>query len=463
MQLDADFISKVLGGIHTQSALFLQDSLFSVDTRTLQKGDVFVALKGARVDGHDYLKEALQKDASGFILSNDKKESILHTYGKELSNKYVLFVDDTLKALVDLARSWRNQFTYPVIGITGSVGKTTTKEMVRNILKLTDLPHIVSFGNQNSLIGVSLNLLRMRAHHKVAVFEMGISKRGGMKDLAALVRPTYAVIIKVGHSHMAGLGDINSIAQEKRNIFSCFSDQDVGVVNGDQVELSDVSYPHPIIRFGCKTTNQIQARKIVVANNTISFVAKIYNQRYTVVLPGCLEGLVTNALAAITIGYILKIPNEILIKGVEQLVTVTGRFQVLPHSSGSVLIHDAYNSSPDSAKASLLAFNAYQTEKQKVVVLGDMLELGIDSVFWHRQLGRFLRKVSGLQQVILVGKEVEATKKTIPLGIKVKLFSTADESFDYLKDILLQKDKVILFKGSNGVKIADLVEKLRDI
>lgn len=463
MQLDVDFISKVLKNAQIENGPFPHDVSFSVDTRTIQENSVFVALQGIRVDGHDFIQEALHKGAVGFIVSIHKKSELLKKFGTQLSSKHILFVQDTLQALLDLAKSWRDQFTYPVIGITGSVGKTTTKEMVRNILKLTDMKHIVSFGNQNTLIGVSLNMLNMRSYHQVAIFEMGISKQGDMKKLAALVRPTFALIVKVGHGHMKGLGDFSSVASEKRNIFSCFSDRSIGIINGDQPELSSISYTHPVIRFGLKTTNQIQARKVVVANNTVSFVAKIYNQKYSVMIPGCHQGRVINALAAMTIGYLLQIPNEILVKGVEQPIVVGGRFQILEHRSGSVLINDAYNSNPDSAKMSLLAFEQYETNKQKVVVLGDMKELGVDSEFWHRQLGRFLHKIPNVHYVILIGKHVRATQQTLPLLLKSKIFDSIEDSFDFLKSMLLEKNKVFLFKGSNSLRLSELVDKLQEV
>lgn len=463
MHFDVNFISKVLRGAHIHNGAFPQDSLFSVDTRTIQKGDVFVALKGEQVDGHDFIEQALEKEVSGLILANDKKNELLKKFGLRLLEKHLLFVDDTLEALINLAKNWRAQFTYPVVAITGSVGKTTTKEMVRNILKLTDKNYLVSFGNQNTLVGVSLNILKMRSYHQVAIFEVGIGKRGAMTQLADLLRPTFSVITKVGYSHMEGLGDLLSVAHEKREIFSKLSGGDIGVINGDQRELSDISYFHPIVRFGYKTTNQIQARKVVVAHNVTTFIAKIYDKKYPVVLQGCHQARIVNALAAITVGYLLQIPNELLIKGVEQPIMVNGRFQLVEHSSGSIIINDSYNANPDSVKAALLAFEKYETDKQKVVVLGDMLELGVDTLFWHRQIGRFLSKICDLHQIVLVGTFVQATQKTLPFGAKSVLFATAQEALDFLKNMLLEKNKVFLFKSSNAVKLSDLVEKLRDL
>lgn len=463
MQLNVDFILKVLGNVSMHNGPFPQDSVFSVDTRTLQKDNVFVALHGEQVDGHDFIEEALAKNVSGLIISLRKKDELFKKFGKLLTDKHLLIVQDPLEALLLLAKNWRAQFAYPVVAITGSVGKTTTKEMVRNILKLTDKKFIVSFGNQNTLVGVSLNILKMRVDHDVAIFEVGIGKRGAMKEIAELLRPTYAAITKVGYGHMEGLGDISSVAHEKREIFSCFSNDSIGIINGDQAELSNVSYKYPVIRFGYKTTNQIQARKITIAQNMTTFIAKIYDKKYPIVLQGCHEARILNALAAISIGNLLQIPHEILVKGVEQPLLIASRFQIIPHSSGSVLIDDGYNANPDSTKAALLAFQAYETDKQKIVVLGDMLELGVDSLFWHRQIGRFFSKATSVQHVVLIGEQVMATQKTLPLGMKSTLFSKASDALELLKNMLLEKNKVILFKGSNSVKLSSLVEQLRDL
>lgn len=462
MHIDADFVLKVLPHTLIQGSLPVNAN-FSVDTRTIQKGDVFVALIGQQVDGHNFIDQALEHGASGFILQASQQEKILAKYQKAFENKAVLFVDDTMQALTQLAYAWRSKFSYPVVAITGSVGKTTTKEMVRNILKQTMKKYLVSSGNQNTLIGVSLNILNMRPEHDVAVFEVGIGQVGSMKKIIELLRPTFAIITYVGHSHTQGLGDVAHVAREKREIFSKFSESDIGLINGDQPELTDVSYIHPVIRFGKKTTNQIQARKIVFQQNSVSFIAKIYQKKYLVVLPSCNQVRVTNALAAIAIGKVLGIPDEILIKGVEQPAVVPGRFQVLPHPSGSVLIHDAYNSNPESVKASLLAFDRYQTTLKKVVILGDMMELGDQTVFWHRQLGRMIGKVSNVACVILIGKYVQHTKKTLPIGVKTYCFANIDEAYEQLKSMLLQKDKVFLCKASHSLRFAELIQRLQEV
>ena len=374
-----------------------------------------------------------------------------------------MFVNDTLQALVDLAYAWRSQFNFPVVAITGSVGKTTTKEMVRNILAQTSMNYLASCGNQNTLIGVSLNILKMRATHDVAVFELGIAETGGMKKLAQLLRPTHAAITFVGHGHLQGLGDVADVAAQKRDVFCMLKASGIGIINGDQPELSQISYQHQVIRFGKKRINQIQASKIKVVKNCVSFIAKIYEKKYLVTLPTCNIARVNNALCAMAIGKVLQISDELLIAGVQQSMHVPGRFQILPHAFGCVLIHDAYNANPDSMQASLQAFQAYQTDLKKVLVLGDMMELGEKSDFWHQKLGIMVKKVSDLHSVILIGKQVALTKKTLPADIQSCHFTTIEDAFEQLKCMLLSADKVFLFKASNSLRFSALVKRLQEI
>lgn len=460
MQVDLDFIKSVIPQAHLQGNSWLHDANFNIDSRTIVPGEIFVALSGLKFNGHDFIDQALTQGAAGFIFESAKKDEILSKYSKDLVNKSVLFVPNTLHTLIELARAWRLKFDIPVVGVTGSVGKTTTKEIIRNILKVAHMDALVSSGNQNTMIGASLNILKMRKHHKVSVFEMGISEIGNMKLLAELIRPTYAVITQIAHAHMQGLGGLDLISKEKREIFSLFSEKDIGIINGDQKELKEVSYNHPVICFGTKRTNQIQARKVVIDKNSISFNLLIYKDKYSVLLPTCSQARIMNVLAAVSVGYLLKIPNETIIKGIEQQVVVPGRFQILKTLSGADIINDAYNANPDSTKASLSSFDLYETEKNKIVVLGDMLELGSDSVYWHRQVGRYLSKIKDLKQIVLIGKQVNYMKKSLPLTVKHQIFENIESAYDTVKLLAENKNNIILFKASNSIGLNLLIEKI---
>lgn len=458
MRFDEHFLQGALADAVLIENHFPEQALFSVDTRTMQQGDIFVALRGATTDGHCFIEDALKKGAAGIMLALDKR-AILNTIDLSLlKKKLIVAVPDTLHALIRLAMAWRDQFTYPVIGITGSVGKTSTKEMIINICKAASIPYVASLGNQNTRIGLSLNILRMREKHKVALFEVGISKRGEMAELARIMRPTSAVITSIGHSHMEGLGSLSDIALEKRSIFSSFTEESIGIINGDVPMLADIGYTHPVIKFGSKTTNQVQARKIQCHDGTVSFALRLYKDKYPVTLPYAHEGMVTNALAAASTAHLLGIASEHILAGIQEPLFIPGRFEerALSHQRGTV-INDTYNANPESMKASLLAFEQIKTKGRKIAVLGDMLELGINSPFWHRQLGRFLRKVSSLDHVILVGSLVQWTHKTVPVGITAEIVPDWQAAVDALNK-QLDSESLVLVKGSRGMQLNNLVD-----
>jgi UDP-N-acetylmuramyl pentapeptide synthase len=315
---------------------------------------------------------------------------------------------------------------------------------------MTGEKYLASYGNQNTLLGISMNILKLRPEHKAAVFELGIRKRGAMKELAQLLRPTIGIVTHIGHAHMEGLGSLHDIAMEKRAIFSMFEPENIGIINGDLDILTKVSYPHPIVKIGMKTTNQFEARKIVIKNNTISFIAKVYDKKYPVILQGSHEARIMHALGALAVAYYLNIPMELALEGVQKQTVVYGRFEERAVINNGIIINDAYNANPESMKAAMLAFHAYTTDREKIMVIGDMLDLGIDFAFWNRQIGRFLRKVPSIRHVILVGSFVEWTLKTLPAGMKVQHVPSVKELIPVLKP-LVNKNTIVLLKASNGI------------
>jgi UDP-N-acetylmuramoyl-tripeptide--D-alanyl-D-alanine ligase len=456
MQLHKDFIRGVIPEATFFYNALPQSATFSIDSRTINKGEIFVALKGVNTDGHKYVQAAIEAGASGCFVAQEQF-TIFDNVPKRLLEKVsVIAVPDPLKALVALAAAWRQKLTCPVIGITGSMGKTFTKEMASGILTAAGVPHVASSGNQNTILGVCLNILKAEPHHKVLLLEMGINKRGEMARLADIARPTAAVITAIGHSHMEGLGSIIDIAAEKRDIFKYFKEDSIGIINGDQQLLAGIAYAHPVVKFGSKTTNQIQARKIQVGAEQVTFIMKLYKERILVRLQTNHKGAVYNALASTAIAHLLGISAKHIIEGITSVASVPGRFEkrILKKGKG-ILINDCYNACPETMKSALLAFQAIKTNAQKVAVLGDMLELGVNSSFWHRQLARFLRKVPSLRQVILVGTQWNV--KMVPLGIKVDLVPNWQEAVLHLQQKLNQ-ESLILVKGSNGMGLTNLVK-----
>lgn len=462
MRFDEHFLKDVLPEVIFASTAFPAEPTVAVDTRKMQKGDIFVALEGKQHDGHNFIAQAIENGASGIIIDQHKKDVLKKIDSQALQKIGVALVPDTLSALKDLATAWRAQFDYPVVALTGSVGKTSTKETICNMLALNGTDYIASYGNQNTAVGVAMNIFKMRAHHKAAIFELGINKRGEMAQLSKMVNPTVALITNIGHAHMEGLGSLQDIAIEKKDIFKHFTEKSIGIVNGDQPILANVSYVHPVIKFGTKTSNQIQARKIHISNKHISFMLKIYKQKFSIILKQTHEGAIFNSLAAAAVGYLLNVPGDVIARGIAMPVVIAGRFETLSlKKSKGVVINDCYNANPESMKAALLAFQQLDTKDQKIAVLGDMLELGVNSPFWHRQLGRFLRKVPSLNHVILVGNMVNWTKKTLPFGLTADIVPTWQDAVKKIED-KLDKESTVLVKGSFGMGLSHIIDVIAE-
>ena len=458
MLFNEHFVTRALSNVSILHNTFPENLCFSIDSRTLQPGDFFVALTGAHSDGHDFIVEVLKKGAVGCMINASKQEILRSIPSDTLKNTLILVVPDTLQALLQLARAWREQFTYPVVSITGSVGKTSTKELLANILTLSGKSVIASYGNQNTKIGLALNMLRMREYHEAAIFELGISKRGEMAELAYLVQATTAVITNIGHQHMDGLGSLHDIALEKRDIFKYFTEKNIGIIHGDQPFLSNVSYPFPVVKFGLKTINQLQGRKIRVEDSSVKFILKIYKNKYQITLPKPHMGGVFNSLAAASAAHLLGVSEEVIVRGIQAPLFVDGRFESRQLiSMNGTLINDCYNANPESMKESLLAFQHIQTSAQKIAVIGDMLGLGADSPFWHRQLGRLMRKVPSLKHVILVGDLVQWTYKVLPVHLTVDKAPTWEAAVSFLNQ-KLTKESLVLVKGSLDVGLGNLVK-----
>lgn len=462
MRFNREFVKSVIPEAIFYGTDFPEESSFAVDSRVIKPGEIFVALKGVRLDGHDFMQEAIARGARGIIVSQSRQDCLQKLGAEQKASLAIAVVPDSCRALEALATAWRAQFNYPIIGITGSVGKTSTKEMLAHIVQQAGKKYVASSGNQNTVIGAALNILKMRADHDVAIFEMGINKRGEMSLIAGMVRPTTAIITAIGHSHMEGLGSINDIASEKRDIFKYFKEDSIGIINGDQPLLTSIAYSHPVIRIGCKMTNQVQARKIQVLGQNTNFILKLYRDRLRVSMSTNHMGPVMNGLAACAAAHVIGIPAAMIIAGLQSHTPVPSRFERrLIKAKKGVLIDDCYNASPESMKAALLAFEKLDEKGHKIAVLGDMLELGVNAPFWHRQLGRFLRKVPSLQHVVLVGDNVKWAQKTMPTYVTCEVVPTWKQALSCLT-ARLTNECVVLVKGSNSLGLENLVREVTE-
>jgi UDP-N-acetylmuramoyl-tripeptide--D-alanyl-D-alanine ligase len=453
MNFDKQFVVRTLpDGVFVSDVLPPHPS-FSVDSRTLQKGDIFFALSGSVHNGHDFIHEAVRRGAAGLVIQHDRRDVLANIPASTIQSLLVLVVYDTKQALLACARAWREQYVHPVVAVTGSVGKTTTKERISQILKEYGMPHFVSLANQNTVVGVALNIMKIRAGHKAAIFEVAAENRGDIAATVDILRPTNAVVTCIGHQHMAELGSLQDIAQEKRSIFKYLLEDGIGVVNGDQALLSSVSYAHPVIKFGAKTTNQIQMRKVQVVGDGVRFVLKIYQKKYSVMLERTQESIIYNVLAATAVAHILSVPDEVIVEAIQKPLAVPGRFEYCAiKGNRGILINDTYNANPESVKSALATFQNIETSAKKIIVLGDMKGLGRNAPFWHRQIGRFLRKVKSLKALILVGDDVQWTKKTAPVHVPLTMVTSWQGAVEALHN-QLDKDSLVLVKGSRSLEL----------
>jgi UDP-N-acetylmuramoyl-tripeptide--D-alanyl-D-alanine ligase len=459
MHFDLSWLKRAVPDAQLLQGNLQEPLVFGIDSRTLAAHEMFVALPGAHVDGHDYVKEVVTRGCAGLVIAHEKKDLLNAISPELLKNKIVISVPDTQQALLQMAAAWRAQFSIPIIAITGTVGKTSTKELLAAIMERNGAPFLITQGTQNTALGIALTLLRLREHHAGMIVEAGISQRGEMQRIANIVRPTAALITMVGHGHLAGLGSIVEVAAEKRELFHYLKEDQIGFINGDQPLLTGVGYRHPVIKFGLKTTNQIQARKLVVNSFSLRFGLKIYKDKYDVQIPRNHVGIVNQILAATSVAYHLGVPIQTILDVVQQPPVVPGRFESRPLKTGGIIINDCYNANPESMKAALLAFEHIETTGKKIAVLGDMLELGAETAFWHRQIGRFLRKVPSLNHLILVGTHVQWVKQTAPAGLSVEMAPSWKEALSLLENHL-NEQSLVLVKASRSMALDKLVQAI---
>lgn len=481
MKLSKDFLCSALSGAMFQwgdkilshdadwsiGLLDKTDIAVSIDSRTILPGEFFVALKGPNFDGHDFVATALDRGACGVLVSNDGYQAIKKSLATSAQERLFVIVSDVQEAFIALAKSWRKRLTCPVVGITGSIGKTSTKEMMRSILEQAGFDAYVSFKNYNNVFGLCYNILRIPESIKAAILEVGINEQGEMLQLADILRPDIGLITCVAHAHLAGLGDcLQTVAYEKRQLFAFFTSKDVGIICGDQQLLSDVHYAHPVARFGIKARNQVQSRKIIFGADdngvlATTFVLKWYGQKATVRLQGNHKGFINNALAASTLSYFLQIPFAAVVQGLQAYQGVENRFEMKQlRGNKGTLFNDCYNANPESMKAAIVAFSQFKSTGPKIAVLGDMLELGKKEAYWHRQIGRVITKSSDLDMLILVGERARMIGRTAPMHMPVEFVQNWQEAQQKLEGWLTVQGTSVLVKASHGMHLDQMVKRV---
>jgi len=427
----------------------------STDTRTISNGNLYIPLKGERFNGHAFVKEAFAKGAVAALWAQDEPNPP--------EDVPLIFVDDTLVALQRLASRYRDQLAVKVIGITGSNGKTTTKDMAAAILA-TQYKVQKTEGNLNNHIGLPLTLLRLDENTEVAVVEMGMSNFGEIEFLSKLAKPDAAVITNIGESHLQELGSRDGIAQAKLEIVSGLKENGIFVYNGYEPLLTNrvpaMKLTQTMLTFGSGDYNNYFPLSVSMKANGTTFVVNEAPD-VSLFIPILGRHHVYNALAAIAIARFFGVSWENIQAGFASLQVTKMRMEVVKGKGGLTIINDAYNASPTSMKAALQLLSELTGYRKKIAVLGDMLELGEKEVEFHEEIGQWLHPDKA-DYVFTYGKLGEriakAAEPAFPKG-HVKAYDNKEALAADLAQLVAPMD-VVLLKASRGMKLEQVLEYL---
>ncbi len=448
-------IAEVLGG--TLIGADVRFNAVSTDSRAIASGDLFVALQGERFDGSEYVAGAAESGAVAALVNKVNYHRNLVRHG-DATPCPLLLVEDTRLALGQLAAYWRKQFAIPLVGITGSNGKTTVKEMLGSILRehTGDADAVlVTKGNLNNDIGMPLTLLKLRAVHRFAVIEMGMNHPGEIAYLTRLAKPDVVLLNNAASAHLAGLGTVEAVAQAKGEIFAGLSQQGVAVINADD-EFAPLwrkaAGLHRVVDFGVDARAAVHATWRTQGFNALLEVTTAQGA-FSVELqvPGVHN--VRNALAATAAAIALNIPLHAITTGLKNFGGVAGRLQRKAALCGAVLIDDTYNANPASLMAAMKVLAQAQSGK-KILVLGDMGELGADAPHFHAEIGAEARNL-GIQKLLALGDLS---------SYAVDEFGAGATHFKSIEDLLaclekhLDADSTVLVKGSRFMKMERVVQ-----
>ncbi len=431
----------------------------STDSRTVGEGELFVALKGERFDGHHFAVEALKKGAGGVIVEEERARDIRWN-GYRPSP--VIAVKDSLCALGDIARAQRRRFATPVVALTGSNGKTTTKEMISACLETT-FPVLKTKGNLNNLIGLPLTLLELTERERIVVLEMGMNVPGEIRRLTEIAEPDVGLITNIDRVHLEGMGSVERIKEEKGELFRRMKQDGTILINQDDPRVIELAggFRGQKITFGIDHPADVMAKEIEFKGmKGTSFTLVTEGMTLEITLPYLGWHFVPNALAAVSAASLFGIDLEKVKKALEHLPPSPMRMEVLQLKGGVNLINDAYNANPRSMELALEVLSRMKGEGRGFAVLGDMLELGDDSVEAHQRIGKRAGELS-VDYLLALGEFAAVLiESAIRHGMdseKVRIAESHAEAISFLRKMIREGDW-ILVKGSRRMgmeKIAD--------
>lgn len=446
----SEIIQAVRGSYGFPADVEVKD--ISTDTRTITEGSLFIALKGANFDGHDFAAKAMELGAIAVVTE------------RPVDGARCLIVDSTAQALLDAASYYRSKFDIPLVGITGSVGKTTTKEMIYSVLSRS-FKTLKTEANHNNEVGMPKTLLELDESHQAAVIEMGMNHKGEISRMSTSCKPTICVITNIGVSHIENLGSQEGILKAKMEILDGASaDAPLILCRDDRLLAKAEIYGGRKVWYYSvsKKDCDVYASDIAADSKGISFTIH-YNREKLNARINCLgEHNVKNALAAFCAGAAAGMENEDIIAGLADF-RPEGMRQNIISENGMTYVLDCYNAAPDSMKASLSVLSQISVRGRRFAVLGDMLELGKGAARYHRTVGEYV-KASKTDVLLCFGKNsayyIEGACDKGFNRENTKHFETHEELVEYLKANLKEGDAV-LFKGSRGMKLEEVYEAIK--
>ena len=415
---------------------------FEKDTRIIQKGDMYVAIKGEKFDGNDFYKDAINKGAVACLMSKEPDEKI----------GSIVLVENTVKAIQQIAAYKRSQVDIPVVAVTGSVGKTSTKDIVAAVMS-QKYKVLKTQGNLNNDIGLPFTLLRLHDENAIVV-EMGMNHFGEISLLTSIAKPTLAIITNIGTAHIGNLGSRENILKAKLEILEGLQGNSV-IINNDNDLLSDWAEKNKekynIITYGINNKN---SKYVAEDIHSYEDRSEYRIDGKEVVVPVGGEHFVLNSLCAIAVGRYFDIPMAKITEGISGFELTKGRMEIEKAKCGASIINDTYNANYDSMKAAIEYLEKIEG-KRKIAVLGDMKELGEYSESLHRKVGE---EVKNIDILITIGELAKCIEETADVR-EMLHFDNNESALEYLKKIM-KKDDIILLKASNSMKFGDIAKEL---
>lgn len=447
MKFTSEDIANIVHGRLLPAATNNLVTGISTDSRTLQPDDLFVPLRGPNYDGHVYLRQAVAHGAAACL-----SEEVVGGLSVP-----VIQVDDALKALGAMAGHIRSNFQGPVLAVTGTSGKTSTKEMLAAILE-QQAAGLKTEGNYNNLIGLPLTLARLDDSHRWIVLELGMSQHGEIARLAAIAQPDVAIITNVGVGHLAGVGDIGGVAHAKGELFSSLRAGSSAIVNADDPMVVALPLPSAVRRLSFSIERQADVMATDISSARITqFNLVIDNAAYPVTIPLPGRHQIYNALAAAAAAYSIGIQIEDIVTGLSRVQMTAQRLEVRELPGGATLLDDSYNANPQSMRAALTALSDWPCSGRRIAVLADMLELGDAAEECHREIGEFAEEK--VDCLLAMGQWAETVLNAAPAVAQLPPCTSHAEINLWLREHV-QPDDCVLVKGSRGMHMEKVVNQL---